>query len=98
MPSSSSARRISTQLVGQEEDASGQIGLQRRLPIVAAENPIFPDQQVGIAAGKFVPVIAGQAVGETRHARANQEEVSVSDGFVVTLRLAAGRSKAFQGC
>src|ERR1700724_2509552 len=82
----------SQDLIGEDEDGAGEIGFEGGLVIVAGEDAILPNEQVGILVGELVPVGDGAA----GHALADQEKVRMGDGLVIELRLAAGGGKALQ--
>src|ERR1700722_15892796 len=79
-------------LVGKQENGAGEIGLQRFFAIVASQDAVFPDEEVGVFVREEVPI----GCGTSGHALADQEKVSVSDGLVVETRLAASCREALQ--
>src|ERR1700757_3833343 len=83
----------SAALVWKKEYGTGQVRLQRCFLIVARQNSTFPNEQVRITAGKFVPVRCASAC----HALADKKKVGVGDGLVVELRFAARCGEALQG-
>src|SRR5260370_1264373 len=67
------------QLVGKHKYASCQVGFEGGLAVIAAENAVFPDEQIGVAVRKLFPFFARRE----RHALADQEEICAGDGFIV---------------
>ena len=86
----------SAELVGEEEDGAGQVGFERGFFIVTSEDSVFPDEQIGVAAAEFVPVINARAGGGACHALADEEAISVGDGLVIEAGLATGGGVALQ--
>src|ERR1700722_13579869 len=79
--------------VRKQKHGSSEVGFQRGLVIVAAEDTALPDQQVGILPGKFFPIRAAAA----SHAFADQEKICAGDCFVIQLRSTTRFGEAFQG-
>jgi len=54
----------SAELVGEQEHRAGQVELQRGFFMVTSEDSPFPDEQIGVEATEFVPVINARACRE----------------------------------
>src|SRR5580700_930773 len=78
-------RTLTHTSVRKQEHGSREIRFQRCFPVVATEDAIFPDQQIGVMASELLPL---RTLG-AHHAFADQEKIRAGDGFVVELRLAA---------
>jgi hypothetical protein len=61
--------------------------------VVTVQDAVFPGEQISILAGKLFPA---RAFGAS-HPFANQEKISVGDGFIIKLCLAASDGEALQG-
>src|SRR5271165_5535619 len=82
--------RRAGELVREEEYAAGKVGLQRGFLIITGQDSVLPREQVGIVAGKLIPVEGGRLT----HTLADQKEISVGNRFVVALGIAAPRRVA----
>ena len=61
----------STALIGEQENGPRQIRFQRVRLVVASQNAVFPDQQIGIVSCELVPIRRRLP----RHTLADQKEV-----------------------
>src|ERR1700704_6147269 len=75
---------VGEKLVRKNKDRAGQIGLQRGVVIVAAENSILPREQIRVMQRKLAPVCRSR----TRHAFADHKKIRIRDRLVIEPRLA----------
>ena len=76
-------RNTSQALIGENEGATGEVGVERLLTVEGCQHAAFPDEEIGVALGEFFPSLGAAGAG---HALANQKQVGPGDGLVVELR------------